>query len=258
MNALDPIDQIQVPGWRVETIGATVSTNQLAAARAESGEPAGWAVIADHQTAGKGRRGNRWEAPPGASLLLSAILRPAAPLQQWPRLAVAAAVAVCRAIEATTSLVPQIKWPNDILIDGRKVAGILLESRAPGNHAPGWVVIGIGINVHSRDFPLGLRYPATSLVLAAGHAPSRVELANALLVALADEAAKASGDGWDGVLRAYAARDALAGHAIRAETNGQVVEGVAAGLDPEGELIVHPSSGPPVILRDAHGITILG
>ena len=258
MKSSDPIDQIHVPGWRVETVEATVSTNQLAGARAEAGEPGGWAVVADHQSGGKGRRGNRWEAPPGSSLLMSAILRPTAPMMQWPRLAVATAVAVCRAIEATTRLLPEIKWPNDILIDGHKVAGILLESRAPGSQSPGWVIVGVGINVHSRDFPLGLRYPATSLALAGGHAPARADLAAALLAALEEESSRATGSGWDEVLRAYATRDALAGHRIRAESHGQVVEGLASGLDPEGELIVRPDPGaPPIVLRDAHGITLL-
>lgn len=258
MKTADPLGNLVVPGWRVETIGQTTSTNQMVAARAEAGEASGLAIIADHQVAGRGRRGNRWESPPGSALLLSALLRPEAPMAYWPRLAVAAAVATCQAISLTTSLRPFIKWPNDILIDGCKVAGILLESRAPDPGTPGWVIIGVGVNVHTRAFPLDLRYPATSLTLAGGHAPTRADLASALLLAITRQADLALSPDWTDVLAAYANYDALVGRLIRAENQGNIIDGRVGGLDHEGGLILRPIDGSsPVTLRDAHSLTLL-
>lgn len=256
--ALDPIGIVEAPGWRVEVLGETLSTNAVAMERGAAGEADGYAVIADHQVGGRGRRGNRWESPPGSALLLSALLRPEVPLALWPRVSVAAAVAVCRAITGTTSLLPSIKWPNDVLIGSHKVAGILVESRAPGAGSTGWVVVGVGINVHTREFPLTLRYPATSLALAGGHPPPRSELAAALLATLRDECDRAlSAPGWRETRAAFAAFDALTGWRIRAEQNGEIREGRADGLDEEGGLVLLTDEGARLVLRDAHSITPL-
>lgn len=256
--ALDPIGTVDAPGWRVEVLDETISTNAVAMEQGAAGEPAGYAVIADHQVGGRGRRGNRWESPPGSALLLSALLRPEVPLSLWPRVAVAAAVAVCRAITRTTPVLPSIKWPNDVLLGSHKVAGILVESRAPGAGSPGWLVVGVGINVHTREFPLTLRYPATSLALAGGHAPARADLAAALLVSLRDETDRAlTAAGWPETRAAFAAFDALTNRRIRAEQNGQIREGIARGLDDEGGLILVGEDGVPFVLRDAHSITPL-
>lgn len=257
--SMDPIGLVEAPGWRVEVLDETVSTNAVAMARGASGEADGYAVIADHQVGGRGRRGNRWESPPGSALLISVLLRPDVPLSRWPRVAVAAAVAVCRTIAATTPLVPSIKWPNDILLGSHKVAGILIESRAPGAGSSGWLVVGAGINVHTREFPLTLRYPATSLALATGHAPVRSELATAFLAALREECDHALNDaGWPATREAFAAFDGLTGRRIRAEQNGSITEGLARGIDDEGGLILLAADGsPPIVLRDAHSITPL-
>ena len=256
--ALDPIGIVEAPGWRVEVVEETISTNALAMERGAAGEPDGYAVIADHQVGGRGRRGNRWESPPGSALLLSALLRPEVPLSRWPRVAVAAAVAVCRAITGTTPLLPTVKWPNDILIGARKVAGILIESRAPLAGSAGCLVVGIGINVHTREFPLTLRYPATSLALAGGHAPARAELAGALLIALREESDRAFDETrWPETRGAFAAFDGLTGRRIRAEQNGVISEGLAHGIDGEGGLILTRADGERVVLRDAHSITPL-
>ena len=167
-------------------------------------------------------------------------------------------MATCQAISQTTSLRPLIKWPNDILIDGCKVAGILLESRAPDQNDPGWVIIGIGLNVHARTFPLDLRYPATSLALAGGHAPTRASLASELLQAITRQSQQALSSDWPGVLAAYADHDALVGRLIRAENQGNIIDGRAGGLDHEGGLILHPiDDSSPVTLRDAHSLTLL-
>ena len=257
--SMDPIGLVEAPGWRVEVLDETVSTNAVAMERGASGEPDGYAVIADYQVGGRGRRGNRWESPPGSALLISALLRPETPLSRWPRVAVAAAVAVCRAIAGTTSLLPLVKWPNDILLGSHKVAGMLIESRAPGAGSSGWLVVGAGINVHTRQFPINLRYPATSLALAGGHAPARSELAAAFLAALREECDRALDDaGWMLTREAFAAFDGLIGRRIRAEQNGEIIEGIARGLDDEGGLILLRDHGAPAtVLRDAHSISML-
>jgi BirA family biotin operon repressor/biotin-[acetyl-CoA-carboxylase] ligase len=256
-NHSDPLGEIESPGWRVEVADELLSTNAAVAERAQRGEAAGLAVVADHQVAGRGRRGNRWEAPAGSALLLSVLLRPDAPMPLWPRLAIAAAVAVCHALEDTTPLAPRIKWPNDILADGGKIAGILIESRAADAHQPGWVVIGIGLNVHTRDFPLNLRYPATSIALACGHAPARATLARALLARL-HAGTTAAFARWPDLLADYHLRDAAIGRRLQLDSPAGILSGTGAGLDAEGNLLLLcDGESRPRVLHDAHSLVFL-
>jgi BirA family biotin operon repressor/biotin-[acetyl-CoA-carboxylase] ligase len=194
----------------------TDSTNARARELAGGGAPHGTLVTAAEQTAGRGRQGRTWTAPPGRALLMSLVLR------DWPRLLpLAAALAVAEvAGEAST-----IKWPNDVLLDGGKVAGILVEGRPQ----EGWMVLGIGLNVALRpaDFPPELRATAAGL----GREPEDVELAlRELLGALS---------AWlsvphDDVVTAFRARDALSGR----EVSWSDGRGVAEGIDADGRLLV--------------------
>jgi BirA family biotin operon repressor/biotin-[acetyl-CoA-carboxylase] ligase len=205
----------------------TDSTNARARELATAGAPHGTLVTADEQTAGRGRQGRVWSAPPGRALLMSLVLR------EWPRLLpLAAALAVAEvAREATT-----IKWPNDVLLDERKVAGILVEGRSQ----EGWMVLGIGLNVALRldDFPRELRDTAATL----GRDPADVEPAlHELLGAL---------HRWlsvphDDVVTAFRARDALAGR----EVSWADGSGVAEGIDGDGRLLVR--TGAELIALDA-------
>jgi BirA family transcriptional regulator, biotin operon repressor / biotin---[acetyl-CoA-carboxylase] ligase len=142
--------------------------------------PEGTVAVADEQTEGRGRLGRRWEAPAGTSILCSVQLRPAAPASRWPQLTVVGAEACAEAIAAVTDLQPALKHPNDLLVGGRKVAGILGES------ADGRVVLGVGINVNvgRDDLPVDVRIPATSLLAETGAPTDRVELLVHLLAAL--------------------------------------------------------------------------
>jgi BirA family biotin operon repressor/biotin-[acetyl-CoA-carboxylase] ligase len=192
----------------------TDSTNERARALAAKGAPHGTLVTADEQTAGRGRQGREWVAAPGSSLLLSLVLRGAG-----PALPLAAAVAVCEALPVEAA----IKWPNDIWIDRRKVAGILVEARPQ----EGWAVVGIGVNVHEA--------PPIEHVTSLGGAVSVEELLERLLPAL---------DGWlrrplPEVLAAWRSRDALLGQPVRWE-NGS---GKGAGIDETGALLVDTDSG---------------
>ena len=153
-----------VVGREILVFEETDSTNDLAARAGQDGVPEGLAIFAESQRAGRGRLGRKWVSPPGRNLLCSVLLRPAAvPIERWPELTFCAALAVAETAECFTGLPARIKWPNDVLLDGRKVAGILLECHH--GQAPGFVVVGIGLNVLQKeeDFPPELRDRAGSL-----------------------------------------------------------------------------------------------
>lgn len=192
------------------------STNERAKALAAAGAPHGTLVTAEEQTAGRGRQGRSWLAEAGAAVLMSVVLRP--PPDALP---LAAAVAVAEAVPAEAA----IKWPNDVLVDGRKLAGILVEGRPQ----EGWVVLGIGLNV--AGFPAELGEIAAALP--AGVA--RDEVLAALIASL---------DVWlatplPEVLAAWRERDALRGQAVRWDGG----TGVAAGIDEDGSLLVETDAG---------------
>jgi BirA family biotin operon repressor/biotin-[acetyl-CoA-carboxylase] ligase len=154
-------------------VESTPSTQRLLAVDA----PEGAVAVADEQTEGRGRLGRRWEAPAGTSLLLSIQLRPRVQPARWPELTVLLSRAVAAAIEAVTGLATELKHPNDVLVGGRKVAGVLAEA------TEGRVVVGIGINVNvpPEELPRDVRLPATSLLAERGEPVGRVELAVELL-----------------------------------------------------------------------------
>ena len=200
--------------------------------------PEGTIATTDHQTAGRGRLGRRWVEPPGSSLLLSVLLRP--PDASRPQeLSLVAAVATAQAVEAATALPAQIKWPNDVLLAGTKVAGILAELRA------GAVVLGIGVNVNQTEaqLPLDTRTAAGSLRTATGRQHDREQLLRDLLGRLA-----AAYEGWreQGLAAVHAelaARDLLRGKSVVA--GGKA--GRAAGIDTSGRLMLETDSGATVV-----------
>ena len=155
-----------IPVERHATLG---STNDEALRRAAEGAPEGLVVLAEVQTTGRGRQGRAWSDVPGASLAFSVVLRPALPLPRLPLLALAMACAVAEAAEAITQRAHAVKWPNDVLHEGRKVCGVLAESRSGGNGPP-VLVIGTGVNVNhvETDFPESFRDRASSLRMASG------------------------------------------------------------------------------------------
>ena len=160
------------------------STNLLAAELARGGAEEGTAVLAEQQTAGRGRLGRSWVSPARLNLYCSVVLRPAIPPLEVPRLTLVAGVAVAEAILATAAVPARIKWPNDVLIDGRKVAGVLTELEAEADRVR-FVVVGIGVNLNATagDFPPELRDKATSLALASGAPVGRVAFTARLLSA---------------------------------------------------------------------------
>ncbi|MEI7815657.1 MAG: biotin--[acetyl-CoA-carboxylase] ligase [Desulfuromonadales bacterium] len=177
MSSPDSIDPHEVKtqldstiiGRRLEFLKITISTNADAFRLAEEGATEGTVVLADAQNGGKGRRGRIWASPAGANLYCSVILRPAIMPYEAPQLTFLSAVAVARAIELTTKLTPEIKWPNDLLISGKKIAGLLNEMSAETDGI-NFVILGIGVNLNMKaeQFPENLRHPATSLFLESG------------------------------------------------------------------------------------------
>ena len=207
------------------------STNERGRELAERGAPTGTVVTAAEQSAGRGRRGRAWSAPAGRALLYSAILRPLGP--EHALLPLAAPVAVCEAIEAVAPVACAIKWPNDVWIAQRKVAGVLIETRPPE-----WAVIGIGINVAiaEQDFPADLRWPATSI----GGGIEIDAVRDAVSLALGEWVETPE----TVVLDAFRKRDALSGHEV--EWEGSAIEagrGVAAGIDERGNIVVEREDG---------------
>jgi BirA family biotin operon repressor/biotin-[acetyl-CoA-carboxylase] ligase len=202
----------------------TDSTNERAKELAAAGAPHGTLVTAREQTAGRGRQGRQWVAPPGSSVLMSLVLRP--PPESLP---LAAAVAVAEAVPVGC----RIKWPNDVLVDRRKLAGILVEGRPQ----EGWAVLGIGLNVSTPEsaFPRELRATATSLALVSERPPSVDELLPALVERLDERLASPLPE----LLEEWRRHDALLGSEVRWEGG----EGRAAGIDDDGSLVVDTAGG---------------
>lgn len=218
-------------------LGTVDSTQARAFALAAGGALDGTAVVADHQTAGRGRRGRRWEDVPGASLLVSIILRPRLPATRRPLLTYAAGLATAEALGEAAGLVPRLKWPNDVLAGRGKVAGVLLESRPAEGEAV--VVVGVGINLAQRSFPPELAGRATSVALETGTAPDRDAVLAALLRRLAAWRERLDAEGFGPLRERWLALADTVGREVVAGS----LRGTAVDLDADGALLVRTGSG---------------
>lgn len=228
-------------GRTLEVYESLDSTQTRAVALARAGAPAGTLILAEYQTQGRGRLDRRWHAPPGSSLLLSLILRPALAPSQAQRATMICSLAAVRAISQVAGLAAQVKWPNDILVGGKKAGGMLTELGARGA-ALDYVIVGLGLNVNLdvRDLPATLT-PATSLAAEAGHSIPRLELLVAFLEHLENYADRlAAGwsprEEWRGAL-------ATLGQLVRVGTTEGVLEGLAEDVDEDGALLVRSADG---------------
>jgi BirA family biotin operon repressor/biotin-[acetyl-CoA-carboxylase] ligase len=208
---------------------------------AQDGAPDGTVVLAEEQTAGRGRLQRSWWAPAGSSLLLSLLLRPAWPARQAQRLTMVCSLAVCEAIGEVAGVRAEVKWPNDVLIEGRKVCGILTELDVVGERL-GTAVVGIGINVNV-DFEGApeMLAPATSLMRAAGRTVSRLDLLVALLKGI--ELRYLAACGGRSYHREWAERMATLGREVQVSGGAQVWHGVALDVDEDGALWVRAEDG---------------
>lgn len=210
--------------WR-EQVG---STNDELRKLAEQGIGEGLVLVAEEQTAGRGRRGAVWVSPKGENLAFSILLKPIAPKALWHRLSLVAGLAVAEALENYVSLA-EIKWPNDVRVGEKKIAGILVEA------GKDYVIIGIGININSRGFPDELA--ATSLCEQTGRVYSRAEVLHEVVVRL-NRYADRINQGYADTLKSIRERCALTGHLVAYLIADQRQEGIVRGIGTAGELMV--------------------
>jgi BirA family biotin operon repressor/biotin-[acetyl-CoA-carboxylase] ligase len=232
------------------------STNRLAADLARQGAAHGCLVVAERQTAGRGRLGRSWESPARLNFYGSVILRPSLPPSLAPQITLAAAIAVAEAVEGAIGTAPAVKWPNDVLLDGRKVAGILTELDAEADRIR-FAILGIGVNLNATagDFPAELRRTATSLRLFTGRAVDRARFAANLLECVDRRFEELVAAGFARLRPAYERFHCLSGRPV--EVSGQTtVRGIARGVDDSGALLVDTDTGLEAIV--AGEVTLRG
>lgn len=217
------------------------STNDLAKRLADVGEPEGTLVIADEQLAGRGRLGRTWIAPAHSSILMSLILRPALAPHQLARVTMAVALGACAGIRAATSLDAQIKWPNDILLSGKKCAGILAEAQSVGDQVE-YVIVGLGVNVNfSAAAVADIRPAATTLADELGKPLPRVPLAQSLLKFIEQYYLRLRAG--ENLRAEWIARSATLHQRVRAQTPWGAEEGFAEDVDDDGALLLRRAGG---------------
>jgi BirA family biotin operon repressor/biotin-[acetyl-CoA-carboxylase] ligase len=256
------------PHLTTQTLGrhiafhATVdSTNRVAGDLARQGAGEGAVVVADAQTAGRGRMGRHWQSPPGDNLSFSVLLTPDVEPARVPQLALVAAVAVHEGLrDCCPEVAALIKWPNDILVGGRKVAGILCEASMEADRVHR-VVLGIGINVNGAHPPRELRDVATTMRSAGGREYSRPALLAAILNRLEPRYRGWLRDGsLSGLIGYYERHSALDGRLVVAENRSGVVRGTARGITPTGELVLESADGSllHLLAGDVHLLPLKG
>jgi len=224
----------------------TDSTNRVALDLAHAGAPEGTLVLAEEQTAGKGRAGRRWHSERAAGIYATLLLRPRLSPVQAPLLTLLAGLSVRAAVEAQTGVAPDLKWPNDLLLGGRKLGGILTEMHAEPNVIR-FVIIGIGLNVNQSKFPDDLAAIATSLRAATGRPHSRLELLMRLLRQFESDYNRFLREGPAWVVDSFQSVSSFAqGKRVRVSDGREEYTGTTAGLTAEGQLQVRREDGRTV------------
>ena len=220
------------------------STNDLAKEEGEAGAPHGLAVVTRRQTRGRGRRGRSWLTLTGDNLYASVLLRPELPVERIYELTMVAGVALAEALE-TCGVAARMKWPNDLEIDDRKVAGILAELATDAEGAVQFVVLGVGVNVISQPdaFPDEIRSRATSVSAHTDRRVSVAQVAAAFFEELDEWLVLHRSMGFEMVLDTWRARSSMLGAEVRALVDGQAIAGVAEELDTSGALLVRDAAG---------------
>ncbi|WP_395716604.1 biotin--[acetyl-CoA-carboxylase] ligase [Prosthecobacter sp.] len=235
--------------WQVTVLDEVDSTSDWLKSKAAQ-SPVGTVIFTESQTAGRGRRDNRWIAPRGKDLMFSLLFQPPSPLEKWPRITTLAALAICKAIEAELPLQPRIKWPNDLYLDNRKISGLLAETVSTPDGL--LLVLGIGLNVNTLDFPSEL--PATSLLKQLSspilHEIDRNTLASRLLGTLQAEFQRIEDD-FTAAIAEVRERSWLIGRQIRAQAPQGEVFGRVLDLNEEGHLILEIPDGSTHTLTSA-------
>ncbi len=236
---------------RVDARATTESTNDDAKEAALAGMASPALFIADEQTRGRGRSGNAWLAARGESVLLSILLRPDLTPADSANVTLAVGVAVSDVVERYAPGRVRVKWPNDVLLDDKKLAGILVEAQTRGERLSS-LVVGLGVNVHATQFSPELDSIATSFAIAGLEPRDRGELAASFTLAIVEAVSRFCRDGLAGFLEVLRARDALLG----AEVEVLGVRGTATGIDDKGRLLVRDTSGHDVAIASGHVIRL--
>jgi BirA family biotin operon repressor/biotin-[acetyl-CoA-carboxylase] ligase len=243
-DLLSQLDRSAIIGRDIRVFEQTTSTNDVVERLARDGVREGVVVFAESQTKGRGRLGRKWISPARKGIWFSVLLRFANRPQAATQLTVAAAVALAGAIKEETGLSPEIKWPNDLLIQGRKVAGILTELSAELDSIK-YVILGIGVDVNLRpaDFPAEFRAAATSLMIEAGHPIPRAPLACAILGELDRAYARIKRGEFQQVAAVWEGLCGTIGSLVAIKLGDRLVQGRAEALDSEGALLVRTEHG---------------
>jgi BirA family biotin operon repressor/biotin-[acetyl-CoA-carboxylase] ligase len=233
-----------VLGRDIRVFRETTSTSDVVEKLARDGVAEGVVVFAETQTAGRGRLGRTWVSPAGKGLWFSVLLRPALRPPEATRLTIAAAVAVARAVRAQTGLVPEVKWPNDLLLRGRKFGGLLTELSGEQDRIR-HIVLGVGLDVNltAADLPCDLRRLATSLRLELGRPVPRAELAVAVLRELDAAYAQVTGAGFSPLAEEWESLCTTLGRTIEVALGPRRVRGRAEALDADGALLLRTEHG---------------
>lgn len=219
------------------------STNERAKEAAAEGAPHGTLIVADCQNAGKGRRGRQWSTPAGTSIAMSLMLRPQLPPEKASMLTLVTALSVGRALEELSGLTVGIKWPNDLVVGGKKLCGILTEMSADMDEIH-YVVIGTGINVNLDGFPEELAQTATSLLLETGHGMNRAQIVARSMECFEEDYAVFAAEGSMRLLKeAYERRLVNLGRRVQVLAGEKSFSGTARGIDDNGCLLVEREDG---------------
>ncbi len=242
-------------GRHVICFDEVASTNDVALDAAGQGGADGLAVLAEAQTAGRGRLGRRWLSPPGANILLSTLLLDSPPDQPPAEgLTIAAGLAVCEAIETSGATDAEVKWPNDVLVDGRKVAGVLIETRRTAGERA--AAVGIGVNVNAAPPAERVDAPATCLADVLGSPVERVDVACELLGRLDGWVARLAAGQTDLLHRRFVARCRMIGRRVTVAVGPHRYTGRVLDVDPAAGLVLQDDEGATCRLP-AEGATIL-
>jgi BirA family transcriptional regulator, biotin operon repressor / biotin---[acetyl-CoA-carboxylase] ligase len=233
-------------GKRIYHFFRTDSTNRVALELGYSGEPEGAVVLAEEQTAGRGRSARSWHSERASGIYVTLLLRPRISPVQAPLLTMMAGLSAHAAIQAQTGLQADLKWPNDLMLNGKKLGGILTEMHAETSLIR-FVIVGIGINVNQEKFPAELNSVATSLRLETGRSQSRLDLLSRLLREFENDYSRFLRDGSGSVTERFAQTSSYAlGKKVRVTNGSETYVGVTAGLRPEGLLQVQREDGTVV------------
>ena len=232
-------------GWRIHYFDEVGSTQRVAAEMAEAGAASGTVVIAEQQTAGRGRLGRSWHSPSGVSLYSTTILRPSMPIGEVPQLSLVAGVAAAEALETVAPGLVALKWPNDVWLKGRKTGGIIAEAITDPHSQLACVLLGIGLNLNlaARDLPEDLRDKATSVRIATGRHCDRIAIAAALFNRLDSRYMEAESNGFAAMRSEYEKYSALTGKKVAVIESAARISGIVTGVGDDGALILETASG---------------